>query len=50
MKIHKCIFAALTLRMFHVKQLQTEDATKNLFFGISEVQLVAIVLAIANIR
>ena len=24
--------------MFHVERLQTEEATKNLFFGISEVQ------------
>ena len=30
----------LTESMFHVKRLQTEDATKNLFFGISEVQQV----------
>ena len=40
MKIHKCIFAVLALRMFHVKRLQTEEAAINLFIDISEVQQV----------
>ena len=34
--------------MFHVKHSQTEDATKNSFFGISEVQQVAVAQANAN--
>ena len=34
--------------MFHVKHPQTEDATKNSFFGISEVQQVAVAQANAN--
>ena len=35
-------------KTFHVKHSQTEDATKNSFFGISEVQQVAVAQANAN--
>lgn len=34
------LFSALIPRMFHVKQLQTEEAAGNLFTDISEVQQV----------
>ncbi|MBR2773123.1 MAG: hypothetical protein IKD78_14145, partial [Bacteroidales bacterium] len=34
-------FCLETLVMFHVEHSQTEDASKNLFFGISEVQQLA---------
>ena len=36
------------VKTFHVKHSQTEDATKNSFFGISEVQQVAVAQANAN--
>jgi len=36
----RAYFCLEALCVFHVERLQTEDATKNLFFGISEVQQV----------
>ena len=37
---HTSVGAVLTLRTFHVKQLQTEEAAGNLFTDIFEVQQV----------
>ncbi|MBR4785978.1 MAG: VOC family protein [Fibrobacter sp.] len=45
---HTSMFCDSRLIRFHVKHSQTEDATKNSFFGISEVQQVAVAQATAN--